>query len=88
MGRRGPRRAKHLNPRSSPAQPCRRAQATVNPTSGKHWVPPTLLLPSVLPGAADHRVHGRGEKTEGDREGEFGKERERRYGVSEKTLGR
>lgn len=43
------------------AQP--RAQAAANPSLGKQPAPPGLVLPLALPGATDHRAHGRQEKT-------------------------
>lgn len=61
----------------SPAQPSPGNQAISNPTLGKQLVPPRLALPLALPGAADHV---RGEKTEGEREKEFRREREKSSG--------
>lgn len=68
MGRTGHRRTKDPSPHSSPAQPSPEAQATTNPTLGKQLAPPRLVLPLALSGAADHRAHGKEEKTEGERD--------------------
>lgn len=72
----------------SPAQPSPGAQAAANSALGKQLPPPTLVLPLALPGAADCRAQGEREKIEGEREGGFRKERERRYGAPGEVLGK
>lgn len=54
----GHRRAKRRSPG---------AQAAANPTLGKQRAPPQAGPSLALPGAANHRARGTGEKTEGGR---------------------
>lgn len=63
------------------ARPSPGAQAAANPTLGKQLEPPGLVLPLALPGTADHRAHGRQEKTEGERNGEFRRAGRELWGV-------
>lgn len=85
-GRDRPQKSQAPKPmlKASPAP--QRGPGTASPTLGKPLAPPTLVPPVLLPGIAAHRAHGTGEKMEGEREGDFRKQRERRSGVSGEDL--
>ena len=72
----------HAQAQPSPTQGPGCSQPHLGQTAGTSYAGPSL----ILPGAAARRAHGTGEKTEGEREGDFRKEGERRYGVSGEDL--